>query len=133
MMRPRSNVAMLVAGIAAAMLVGALIVLAPEHLKAQEPQFTVSVTPRILLDTKDELSTFEAIGTALSEVEDRAIYVWHSPSGRVGGIVELTSSFRDRHGTVCRHLIITLSSGELSRRTEGVACRNKAGLWSLDG
>jgi surface antigen len=133
MMRPRANMAMLAAGIATSMLLGALVVLAPEHLQAREPQFAASVTVQPLLDVRDELSTFEAIGTALSEVEDHSIYVWHSDSGRIGGIVELTSSFRDRRGLVCRHLVLTLSAGEHARRMEGIACRDKSGSWSLDG
>jgi hypothetical protein len=133
MMRSRAKAGMLAASIAASMLLGALIVLAPEHLQAQEPKIPASAAPRLSLDVRDELSTFEAINTALTEVEDSAIYVWHSDSGRIGGIVELTSSFRDRRGFICRHLVLTLSSGEHSRRTEGIACRDKAGLWSLDG
>ena len=133
MMRPRARIGRLTAGIAAAMLLGALVVLLPDHLRASEPQIAAPVSRMLPLDFKDEVAALEAVHIALSEVEDRSTYIWNSSSGRVSGTVQLTSSFKDRRGLVCRHLVLTLMSGEMSKHAEGIACREPNGAWALDG
>ncbi len=84
-------------------------------------------------DDRDELATLEAVHVALSEVGDGSTYVWHRPGGALSGAVQPTASFKDASGKVCRHIVITLSSGAVSKRTEGVACRLATGAWQLDG
>lgn len=121
------------AGVAAALLFGALLVLLPDHLLAHEPQPAAPASRLLPLDFRDELATLEAVHTALSEVEDRSTYIWQARSGRISGMVELTTSFKDRQGKVCRHLILTLVAADTSRRSEGIACREANGVWSLEG
>lgn len=133
MMRPSARIGVLTAGIATAMLLGALVVLLPDHLLASEPKIAAPVSRMLPLDFKDEVAALEAVHIALSEVEDSSTYIWNSSSGRVSGMVRLTSSFKDRRGFVCRHLILTLMAGELSKHAEGIACRGLNGAWALDG
>lgn len=132
MMRRCARIGTVTAGIAAAVLFGALVVLLPDHLLASEPQQAAPASRVLPLDFNDELATLEAVHTALSEVEDRATYIWQAASGRVSGMVELTSSFKDRRGKVCRHIVLTLIAAGNSRKAEGVACREPNGIWALD-
>lgn len=88
---------------------------------------------RPALDARDELATLEALHVALSEVGDGASYVWHRPGGTLSGVIQPTSSFKDASGKICRHIVVVLSSGALSRKTEGIACRLANGSWQLDG
>lgn len=133
MMRTCARIGTATAGIAAAVSFGALVMLLPDHLLAREPQQAATSSRVLPLDFKDELATLEAVHTALSEVEDRSTYVWQASSGRVSGMVELTSSFKDRRGKVCRHIILTLVAADTSKKAEGIACREPNGVWSLDG
>jgi len=89
--------------------------------------------PRDTLTSRDEIAAMEAIHIALSEVADGATYVWHRKHGRLSAIVKPTTSFRDRRGKICRHIYVLLNSGVYSRRSEGVACRQSNGIWSLEG
>jgi hypothetical protein len=86
-----------------------------------------------LLDTSDEAATLEAVHVALSELGDGASYVWHRRGGRLSGVINPTTSFKDREGRVCRHLVMTLSAGPHTARTEGVACRMADRSWRLEG
>lgn len=88
---------------------------------------------RAPLDVSDEIATLETVQLALSEVGDGSSYVWHRYHGRLSGVVTPTASFKDANGSVCRHLVIVLSSGDQSRRSEGVACRLPTGIWQLQG
>jgi hypothetical protein len=88
---------------------------------------------RASLDDVDEMATLDAIHVALSQVGDGGSYVWHRNHGRLSGVFQPTQSFKDSAGTVCRHLVVTLSSGAAVRRTEGIACRLSTGRWQLAG
>lgn len=85
------------------------------------------------LDEVDELATLDAIHVALSQVGDGGSYVWHRNHGRLSGVFQPTQSFKDTAGQVCRHLVVTLTSGAVVRRTEGIACRLVNGRWQLEG
>lgn len=84
-------------------------------------------------DATDEIAALESVQIALSEIGDGASYVWHRRNGRLSGVVQPTSSFRTAAGRVCRHILVMLSSGDRTRRTEVVACRLADGRWQLDG
>lgn len=105
--------------------------------KAAKPKFA-KIAPRtraqpITLTTTDRAAALESVQFALSEVGDGGTYVWHRGHGQLSGIVKPTASFRDADGDVCRHVVIRLTSGTLSRKTEAIACRLKSGIWELDG
>lgn len=85
------------------------------------------------LDEADEVAALESVQLALSEVGDGATYVWHRHHGRLSGIVQPTSSFKDVGGIVCRHVVVMLSAGTASKKTEGIACRLADGRWQLEG
>lgn len=130
-----------------ALAVVLLITLAPSVVFAAEPQTLQSIARpapdhrarpaypdfRASLDETDELAALDAIHVALSEVGDGGSYIWHRNHGRLSGIFQPTQSFKDGGGNVCRHLVVTLSSGAAIRRTEGIACRLSSGRWQLDG
>lgn len=85
------------------------------------------------LDDDDAIAALQTVQYALSEVADGASYVWHRGHGRLSGLVQPTSSFKDASGGVCRHVIVVLNTAEKSERTEAVACRLSNGIWKLDG
>lgn len=85
------------------------------------------------LDHADEIATLESLQLALSKVADGSTYVWHRANGRLSGLVQPTSSFRNDRGAVCRHLVVLLTTGERTKKTEGIACRLANGLWQLEG
>ena len=93
----------------------------------------VEADARYALSRHDHDAALEAIQIALIEVQDGASYVWRRHHGRLNGIVQPTKSFLDRRGRVCRHIVVLLNSGQFSRKTEGIACRESDGIWSLDG
>jgi hypothetical protein len=88
---------------------------------------------KMQLDETDEVAAFEALHLGLSEVADGATYVWHRSNGRLSGAVQPTQSFKAANGQICRHIVVSLSSGTMHRRTEGIACRAATGVWSLNG
>ena len=81
----------------------------------------------------DEMAALTSVQHALSSVADGATYVWHRHNGRISGLVKPTSSFKSGEGAICRHVIVLMTSGQLTKKTEGVACRGPNGVWSLDG
>lgn len=85
------------------------------------------------LDDTDAVATLEAVQMALTEVGDGATYVWHRRHGRLSGAIQPTSSFKDSGGMICRHLVLALTSGSYSRKAEGIACRQRNGVWYLEG
>lgn len=85
------------------------------------------------LDESDEIAALESVQVALSKVGDGASYVWHRSNGRLSGLVQPTSSFRNDKGRICRHLILMLTTGDRTNKTEGIACRAENGLWRLEG
>jgi len=85
------------------------------------------------LDDSDEIAALDAIRIALTEVGDGASYVWHRGNGRLSGAIHPTASFKDAAGRVCRHIVLVLSTGVRTGRTEGIACRVEGGGWQLEG
>lgn len=85
------------------------------------------------LTRSDKLAALENVQYALSELGDGASYVWHRHHGKLSGVIQPTMSFLDGKRRVCRHIIVLLSAGSKSRKTEAVACRKPNGVWRLDG
>ena len=85
------------------------------------------------LDENDEIAALEAIRVALTEVGDGGTYVWRRQHGRLSGIVQPTTSFKDPAGRVCRHIILIVTIGTATGKAEGIACRMSDGRWQLDG
>jgi hypothetical protein len=94
---------------------------------------TTEPVPAPELDAKDEVATLERIQYALSEIGDGSTYVWRRWHGRLSGVIHPTTSFKDRSGKVCRHIVILLTTGQRTARKEGIACRLASGRWQLDG
>ena len=97
------------------------------------PATTELTVPARQLDANDEIAALERIQYALTEVGDGATYVWRRWHGRLSGIVQPTSSFRDAGGKVCRHMVVLLTTGQRTKKMEGIACRLPNGRWQLDG
>ena len=85
------------------------------------------------LDSGDEMAALSSVQHALSATADGATYVWHRNNGRLSGLVQPTSSFKNVDGDICRHIVIMLTTGEKTLKTEGVACRKTNGVWTLEG
>ena len=85
------------------------------------------------LDSSDEIAALSSVQHALSATADGATYVWHRNNGRISGLVRPTSSFKNVEGGICRHVIVMLTTGAKTRKTEGVACRRENGVWNLEG
>ncbi|MGD9785708.1 MAG: RT0821/Lpp0805 family surface protein [Hyphomicrobiaceae bacterium] len=85
------------------------------------------------LDVSDEIAALESVQLALSQVGDGSTYVWHRYHGRLSGVVTPTTSFKDSSGAICRHVVVVLTAGTLTRRSEGIACRLQSGQWQLQG
>jgi hypothetical protein len=86
---------------------------------------------KLQLDDTDEIAAFEALHLGLTEVADGATYIWHRTNGRLSGAIQPTKSFKSANGQICRHIVVSLSSGTMHRRTEGIACRAATGVWNL--
>ncbi len=95
------------------------------------PKRTRRPTPRP--DSGDRIAALETVQYALSEVGDGSSYVWHRGHGKLSGIIRPTASFKDATGKVCRHVMVMLTSGKRTKKTEAIACRLKSGIWQLDG
>ena len=108
------------------------------HAAPDIPRHQLSSTPRYMrpqetLSRHDELATLEAIHRGLSETADGDTFVWRSSNGRLNAVLQPTTSFLDKHQHVCRHIVVLLNSGLISRRAEGIACRKPGGTWNLAG
>ena len=79
------------------------------------------------------MAALEGIRIALTEVGDGGSYVWHRRDGRLSGMAQPTSSFKDAAGQPCRHLVVTLNAFDRSKKVEGIACRVSGGRWQLTG
>ena len=99
------------------------------------PQTTLTrrPSPSKPLNARDQRAALEAIHFALREVADGSIFVWRRQTGSLKGQVKPTASFRDAKGAVCRHIIFSMSHGEITRKIESIACRQKDGSWTLSG
>lgn len=91
------------------------------------------LAPAMRLEEADEIATLEAIRVALTEVSDGGAYAWYREHGHLNGVVNPTSSFKDRNGRICRHIVLILSAGVQTGKVEGIACRGADGRWSLEG
>ncbi len=125
---------------AAALFLVAIVIFSPGIAGAAEPvpirRHALDFAPpdlRATLDDNDEVATLDAISVALNQVGDGSTYIWQRLHGRLSGVFQPTQSFKDNGGNVCRHLIITLTSGRHRQQTEGIACRLATGRWQLDG
>jgi hypothetical protein len=137
---------------AAALALGATLFLAVDGATATEPEHESAACTRsdneqlnepwpvptyadfkATLNGVDEVAALEAVQWALSTVADGATFVWHRQHGRLSGLVQPTSSFKDASNRVCRHLVMRLTSGRYSRMVEGIACREANGVWLLEG
>jgi hypothetical protein len=92
-----------------------------------------AVTTPVMLDESDEMAALESVQFALSEVGDGASYIWHRNNGRLSGMVQPMTSFKDGQGQICRHVVVILTAGTNSKKAEGVACRLTSGQWKLEG
>ena len=81
----------------------------------------------------DALAALEAIEIALTQAGDGATYIWRRNNGRLAGAFRPTSTFRDAEGRICRHLEMRMRLGTYQRPIEGIACRDKDGVWNLEG
>lgn len=88
---------------------------------------------RFALSDLDEIATLNALHVGLTEVPDGANFVWQRSHGRLSGIVKPLFSFKNAKGEVCRHIVVTLRSGDRERTVEGAACRRPDGRWVLEG
>ena len=119
------------------------IFLSAPRAHAEEPKWETRIYPSPAatppaelphqLDTNDEIAALERIQYALTEVGDGSTYVWRRWHGRLSGIVQPTSSFKDPEGKVCRHMVVMLTTGKHTKKQEGIACRLPSGRWQLDG
>ena len=85
------------------------------------------------LDAGDEMAALSSVQHALSATADGATYVWHRNNGRISGLIQPTSSFKNVEGTLCRHVVVMMTTGNKTRKAEGVACRDALGVWTLEG
>lgn len=105
----------------------------PDSQKPQlflRPKFADLKAP---LDESDEIAALESVQVALSELGDGGTYVWHRQNGRLSGVVQPTTSFKDTSGKVCRHVVLMLTTGATTKKAEGIACRLDNGQWQLEG
>ena len=102
--------------------------------KSARPKFAGLVAgPSSALDESDELAALASVHLALTTVGDGAAYVWARSNGRLSGLVRPVSSFRNDEGQICRHLVVMLTTGRDTRKTESTACRLPGGRWQLGG
>ncbi len=92
---------------------------------------SVAVEPPSL-NEGDEIAALESVQLALTEIADGSSYIWHRNHGRLSGIVRPVSSFKAANGSVCRYAVLVLSSLDVTKRTEIVACRLPTGVWQLE-
>ena len=84
-------------------------------------------------DLSDGAAALESLQIALSRVADGSTYIWHRPSG-VSGSVQPMVSFRRPGGQLCRHLVVELWTNDVTRKAEGIACRQARGIgdWKVE-
>ena len=85
------------------------------------------------LDAGDQIAALSSVQHALANVADGSTYVWHRKNGRISGLVKPTTSFKNSEGAICRHIVVLMTTGSRTKKTEGIACRLDNGVWSLDG
>lgn len=85
------------------------------------------------LDERDEIATLQSLQFALTEVADGSSYVWHRAHGRLSGLVQVTGSYKNAQGAVCRKAIVVLNSLDDTKKIETIACRLGNRSWQLGG
>ena len=85
------------------------------------------------LTEADEIAALDVVNIALNNVPDGTNYIWQHTDERFEALIRPTQSFKDNRNRVCRHVVISFSSGSLEKTTEGVACREEDGVWTLEG
>jgi len=107
----------------------------PQEKTWVRPKFAEAppIAEHTALDETDEIAALESVQFALTEVGDGASYIWHRNNGRLSGMVQPLASFKSSGGQVCRHVVVILTSGLVSKKAEGVACRLANGQWQLEG
>ena len=104
----------------------------PEAPMAPESPATLAEL-RAKLDASDRAVALKALDLALTELGDGTTLLWKRPTRQLAGAVKPVSVFRDDSGRVCRHVIYALTLGPYNKQVEGIACRDAAGHWSLEG
>ena len=144
------SVSTIVAGFGAAIFLFATVLIGADRARAQAagaelasgggppsamrpPLQTAIPEIKAMLEPDDLIAALQAIDVALTQAGDGATYVWRHGNGRLNGAVQMTGTFRDADGRICRHLRMLLNSGTYSRQREGIACRQSDGAWELDG
>lgn len=131
----------------AAVALAAFVVLAPLPAEAASPEAPCSCADqgagatargaatgpdvRKSLTPHDQSAVMQAVHYALSEVGDGASYVWHRTHGRLSGVVQITGSWRNAQGTLCRRVSVMLTSGAETRKLATHACRLPDRSWQL--
>ena len=133
-------VSTVVAAPLAGLFLFASVLMASDPLRAEPlapaayPSFEQNATPaRPVLDASDEFAALDAVQIALTEAADGSTYVWQRHHGRLNGAIRMTRTFRASDSRLCRHLVMTLTAGRYTRKTEGIACRDRDRVWSLEG
>lgn len=98
--------------------------------KPQRPKFAGFPSS---LDESDEIAALASLQHGLSLAADGAKYVWQRNNGHLSGIVHPVNSFRNADGAICRHIVVLLTTGLVTKRTEGTACRGTDRRWTLQG
>jgi hypothetical protein len=101
-------------------------------LKGTDSDLTPVAVEPPSLNEGDEIAALESVQWALTEIADGSSYIWHRNHGRLSGIVRPVSSFKAANGSVCRYAVVVLSSLDVTKRTEIVACRLPTGIWQLE-
>ena len=159
-MRSAPSLASLAAAVASAIFLLAFVIISPDPLQAEPlaadapsrseqgaancPEVQTREKPKLWyiprfaglgpdLDRSDETATLEAIHYTLNEVADGSAYIWHRRNGHLNGLVRPEMSFRNELGAVCRRITVALTAGDVTKRIEGVACREADKSWLLKG
>ncbi|MBU2580999.1 MAG: hypothetical protein KJ622_04695 [Alphaproteobacteria bacterium] len=127
-MRSSVDIETIFATMAVGLVAVASILMTSAPLGAQDGSRSRPVS----LGADDRAAALESVQFALAELGDGASYVWHRGHGKLSGVVQPTQSFVDGKGRVCRHVVVLLSAGEKSRKTEAIACRLENGVWRFD-
>ena len=102
--------------------------------KAGKPKFAgLAEGQPVALDESDEIAALASVQQALNGVGDGSAYVWARANGRLSGLVRPISSFRNDEGQICRHVVVMLTTGARTQKTESTACRLAGGRWQLGG
>ena len=98
---------------------------------AKKPRQMTLTRLRAKLRPADEYATLNALLIALSQVGDGQTYIWGRPKRQLRAFITPTSSYRDKTGTICRKLTVSLALGSYMKRIETTACRAKDRSWKL--